>query len=192
MGTVEPHGDQGGVLPRTSILAAGFNEQVAGTQLNRYCGSGLEAVNQAAARVRSGWEDMILAGGVESMSRVPMASGGDPWAMDAATNYATDFVPQGISADLIATVEGYSRTDVDSFAVESQERAASGPAGSAVAQDSLAVHAKNTRTTTTNGSDQTFTLLMKELSDSCHTNSKYYLTAAITAGKYAGGIRDAA
>jgi acetyl-CoA C-acetyltransferase len=124
MGTVEPHGDQGGVLPRTAILAAGFSEDVAGTQLNRYCGSGLEAVNQAAARVRSGWEDMIIAGGVESMSRVPMASGGDPWAMDAATNYATDFVPQGISADLIATIEGFSRTDVDSFAVESQERAA--------------------------------------------------------------------
>ncbi len=124
MGTVEPHGDQGGVLPRTALLANGFSEQVAGTQLNRYCGSGLEAVNQASARVRSGWEDLILAGGVESMSRVPMASGGDPWAMDAATNYATDFVPQGISADLIATVEGFSRTDVDAFAVESQERAA--------------------------------------------------------------------
>ena len=124
MGTVEPHGDQGGVLPRTALLANGFSEQVAGTQLNRYCGSGLEAVNQASARVRSGWEDLILAGGVESMSRVPMASGGDPWAMDAATNYATDFVPQGISADLIATIEGFSRNDVDAFAVESQERAA--------------------------------------------------------------------
>jgi acetyl-CoA C-acetyltransferase len=124
MGIVEPHSDQGGVLPRTAVIKAGFNEQVAGTQLNRYCGSGLEAVNQAAARIRSGWEDLLLAGGVESMSRVPMASGGDPWAMDAATNYATHFVPQGISADLIATIEGFSRTDVDSFAIESQERAA--------------------------------------------------------------------
>jgi acetyl-CoA C-acetyltransferase len=124
MGIVEPHGDQGGVLPRTAVIASGFSEAVAGTQLNRYCGSGLEAVNQAAARLRSGWEDLLLAGGVESMSRVPMASGGDPWAMDPETNYATSFVPQGISADLIATIEGYSRTDVDAFAVESQMRAA--------------------------------------------------------------------
>jgi acetyl-CoA C-acetyltransferase len=74
--------------------------------------------------VRSGWEDLILAGGVESMSRVPMGTGGDPWATDVATNLATDFVPQGISADLIATIEGFSREDVDAFAVESQERAA--------------------------------------------------------------------
>jgi acetyl-CoA C-acetyltransferase len=124
MGIVEPHGDQGGVLPRTAAIAAGLPEPVAGTQLNRYCGSGLEAVNQAAARLRSGWEDLLLAGGVESMSRVPMASGGDPWAMDPETNYATSFVPQGISADLIATIEGYSRTDVDAFGVESQQRAA--------------------------------------------------------------------
>ncbi len=124
MGIVEPHGDQGGVLPRTAVLAAGYPEQVAGTQSNRYCGSGLEAVNQAAARIRSGWEDLILAGGVESMSRVPMGSGGDPWAMDPETNDATGFVPQGISADLIATTEGFSRRDVDEFAVESQERAA--------------------------------------------------------------------
>jgi acetyl-CoA C-acetyltransferase len=124
MGIVEPHGEQGGVLPRTAALAAGLPEPVAGTQLNRYCGSGLEAVNQAAARLRSGWEDLLLAGGVESMSRVPMASGGDPWAMDPETNYATSFVPQGIGADLIATTEGYSREDVDAFAVESQMRAA--------------------------------------------------------------------
>lgn len=124
LGVVEPHGEQGGSIARTAALAAGMPEPVAGVQLNRYCGSGLEAVNQASARVRSGWEDMILAGGVESMSRVPMASGGDPWAMDPETNYATSFVPQGISADLIATREGYSREDVDAFAVESQERAA--------------------------------------------------------------------
>ncbi|MTV25888.1 acetyl-CoA C-acetyltransferase [Nitriliruptoraceae bacterium ZYF776] len=123
LGVVEPHGDQGGVISRTAALAAGMPEPVAGVQLNRYCGSGLEAVNQAAARIRSGWEDLILAGGVESMSRVPMASGGDPWAMDPETNYATSFVPQGISADLIATTEGYSREDVDAFALESQVRA---------------------------------------------------------------------
>ncbi len=124
LGTVEPHGEQGGSLARTAVLATGFAEGVPGVQLNRYCGSGLEAVNQAAARVRSGWEDFILAGGVESMSRVPMASGGDPWANDPATNYATGFVPQGISADLIATIEGFSRADVDAFAVDSQRRAA--------------------------------------------------------------------
>ena len=124
LGTVEPHGEQGGSLARTAVLATGFAENVPGVQLNRYCGSGLEAINQAAARVRSGWEDFILAGGVESMSRVPMASGGDPWAQDPETNYATGFVPQGIGADLIATIEGYSRADVDAFAVESQRRAA--------------------------------------------------------------------
>ena len=124
LGCVGQVGDQGGVLARTAALASGLPEPVAGTTLNRYCGSGLEGVNQAAARVRSGWEDLILAGGVESMSRVPMGTGGDPWAMDVATNLDTAFVPQGISADLIATIEGYSRTDVDSFAVESQERAA--------------------------------------------------------------------
>ncbi len=124
LGTVEPHVEQGGVLARTAALAAGFSETVPGVQLNRYCGSGLEAVNQAAARVRSGWEDVILAGGSESMSRVAIGSGGDPWAMDPATNYETSFVPQGISADLIATIEGFTRHDVDAFAVESQGRAA--------------------------------------------------------------------
>jgi acetyl-CoA C-acetyltransferase len=97
---------------------------VAGVQLNRFCASGLEAVNQAAARVRSGFEDLILAGGVESMSRVPMGSDGGPWATDPATALATSFVPQGIGADLIATLEGFSRTDVDTFAAESQARAA--------------------------------------------------------------------
>lgn len=124
LGCVGQVGDQGGVIARTAAIKAGMPEGVAGTTLNRYCGSGLEGVNQAAARVRSGWEDLILAGGVESMSRVPMGTGGDPWATDVATNLQTDFVPQGISADLIATVEGFSREDVDAFAVESQERAA--------------------------------------------------------------------
>jgi acetyl-CoA C-acetyltransferase len=123
LGTVEPHVDQGGVVARTSAIFAGLPQAVAGQQVNRYCGSGLEAVNQVAARVRSGWEDLLLAGGVESMSRVPMGSGGDPWAMDAEVNYATGFVPQGVSADLIATTEGFSREDVDAFALESQIRA---------------------------------------------------------------------
>ncbi len=123
LGVVGPHGDQGGVISRTAAIAAGLPEPVAGVQLNRYCGSGLEAVNQAAARLRSGWEDLIIAGGVESMSRVPMGSGGDPWALDPETNYETNFVPQGIGADLIATIEGFSREDVDEFALESQSRA---------------------------------------------------------------------
>jgi acetyl-CoA C-acetyltransferase len=123
-GVVSPIGDQGMDLPRTAVIAAGWPESVAGVQLNRFCASGLEAVNQGAARVRSGWEDLILAGGVESMSRVPMGSDGGPYAMDPATNYDGYFVPQGIGADLIATIEGFSRTDVDAFALESQVRAA--------------------------------------------------------------------
>jgi acetyl-CoA C-acetyltransferase len=124
LGVVGPVGDQGGVISRTAAIAAGLPEAVAGVQLNRYCASGLEAVNQSAARVRSGWEDLIVAGGVESMSRVPMGTGGDPWANDPETNLDTSFVPQGIGADLIATIEGFSREDVDAFALESQVRAA--------------------------------------------------------------------
>ena len=124
MGIVSPVGDQGAVLPRIAALKAGYPEPVAGVQLNRFCGSGLEAINQVAARVRSGFEDLFLAGGVESMSRVPMASDGGAWAMDPATALATDFVPQGISADLIATLEGYDRAEVDRFAAQSHERAA--------------------------------------------------------------------
>ncbi|KRE39002.1 acetyl-CoA acetyltransferase [Janibacter sp. Soil728] len=124
MGIVSPVGDQGAVLPRIAALKAGYPEPVAGVQLNRFCGSGLEAINQVAARVRSGFEDLFLAGGVESMSRVPMASDGGAWAMDPATALATDFVPQGIGADLIATVEGIDRAEVDRFAAQSHARAA--------------------------------------------------------------------
>jgi acetyl-CoA C-acetyltransferase len=110
-------------IARTASLLSGLPETVAGVQVNRFCASGLEAVNQAAARVRSGFEDLIIAGGVESMSRVPLGSDGGAWAMDPATNLATDFVPQGIGADLIATLEGFSRTDVDALAAESHARA---------------------------------------------------------------------
>jgi len=124
LGVVTPIGDQGGDVAKTAVLAAGYPDTVGGVQLNRFCASGLEAVNQAAARVRSGFEDLILAGGVESMSRVPMGSDGGAWAMDPATAFATSFVPQGIGADLIATLEGFSREDVDAFAAESQARAA--------------------------------------------------------------------
>ncbi|HWH32769.1 MAG TPA: hypothetical protein VNU01_08880, partial [Egibacteraceae bacterium] len=124
LGVVEPHGDQGGDIARTAAIASGLPQEVAGVQLNRYCASGLEAVNQAAARVRGGWESLIVAGGVESMSRVRMGSGGDPWMMDPETSLASSFIPQGVSADLIATIEGYTRADVDAFAVESHHRAA--------------------------------------------------------------------
>ena len=123
LGVVSPVGEQGADIARTAALAAGFETSGPGFQLNRFCASGLEAVNIAAQKVRSGWEDLILAGGVESMSRVPMGSDGGPWAMDPETAYATSFVPQGVSADLIATMEGFTRDDVDLFAAESQTRA---------------------------------------------------------------------
>jgi acetyl-CoA C-acetyltransferase len=123
MGIVAPVGEQGSVLPKVAALKAGWDFQCAGVQLNRFCASGLEAVNMAAQKVRSGWEDLVVAGGVESMSRVPIGSDGGAWAMDPETNSATLFVPQGVGADLIATMEGFSREDVDAFALESQKRA---------------------------------------------------------------------
>ena len=124
LGCLTPLGDQGADIAKTAAIAAGLPDTVAGMQINRYCSSGLEAINIAAQKVRAGWDQMLLAGGVESMSRVPMGSDGGPWAMDPETAYNSYFVPQGISADLIATVEGFSRDDVDSYAVRSQERAA--------------------------------------------------------------------
>ena len=124
LGCVTPIGDQGANIARTAALAAGYETSGPGFQLNRFCASGLEAVNVAAQKVRSGWEDLLIAGGVESMSRVPMASDGGAWAMDPETAYDTSFVPQGISADLIATLEGFTRTEVDTYAAESQDRAA--------------------------------------------------------------------
>ena len=124
LGVVSPLGDQGGDVAKTAALAAGYPDTVAGVQLNRFCASGLEAVNQAASRVRGGFEDLILAGGVESMSRVPMGSDGGAWAMDPATALTTGFVPQGIGADLIATLGGWTRDDVDAYAAESHHRAA--------------------------------------------------------------------
>src|SRR3954463_7863074 len=123
LGVVSPIGEQGGDIAKTAALKAGYPETVAGGQLNRFCASGLEAVNQAASRVRAGFEDLILAGGVESMSRVPMGADGGAWASDPATALQTGFVPQGIGADLIATLEGWSREDVDAYAAESQARA---------------------------------------------------------------------
>ncbi len=124
LGCVTPVGDQGADIAKTAALVADWDEQVAGVQLNRFCASGLEAVNLAAMKVRSGFEDLVVAGGVESMSRIPMGSDGGAWAMDPATNMHTHFVPQGIGADLIATLEGFSRSDVDGFALRSQQKAA--------------------------------------------------------------------
>ena len=124
LGVVSPVGDQGSVIAKTAALAAGWDLKVAGMQINRFCASGLEAVNLAAQKVRSGWEDLIVAGGVESMSRVPMGSDGGAWAQDPETNLATGFVPQGIGADLIATLDGFSRDMVDEFGVKSHQKAA--------------------------------------------------------------------
>ena len=124
LGCVSPVGDQGADIAKTAALKAGLPDTVAGVQVNRFCASGLEAVNIAAQKVASGWEDLVFAGGVESMSRVPMGSDGGAWAMDPETNYDTYFIPQGVGADLIATIEGFTREDVDAYATRSQERAA--------------------------------------------------------------------
>jgi acetyl-CoA C-acetyltransferase len=123
LGVVSPHGDQGSDIAKIAAIAAGLPDTVAGVQENRFCASGLEAVNSAAAKVRAGWEDLLLAGGVESMSRLPIGSDGGAWMMDPMTNLDTGFVPQGIGADLIATLGGFSRRDVDEYAALSQERA---------------------------------------------------------------------
>lgn len=124
LGCVTPVGDQGANIAKTAALYAGWDYDMGGMQINRFCASGLETINNAAMKVRSGWEHLVVAGGVESMSRVPMGSDGGPMAMDPKVNLGIDFVPQGVGADLIATIEGFSREDVDNFAVLSQERAA--------------------------------------------------------------------
>ena len=143
LGVVSPVGDQGAVIARTAALVAGLPDHVGGVQLNRFCASGLEAVNTAAQKVRSGWDHLILAGGVESMSRVPIGSDGGAWAMDPLTNYDTSFVPQGIGADLIATIEGFTRDDVDLYALGSQERAAKAWAGGHFARSVVPVRDRN-------------------------------------------------
>ncbi|MFG1838894.1 acetyl-CoA C-acetyltransferase [Micromonospora sp. NPDC049175] len=143
LGIVTPVGEQGGDLARAAALLAGLPDQVGGVQLNRFCASGLEAVNSAAARIRSGWEHLLLAGGVESMSRVPMGADGAAWATDPQTALATSFVPQGVSADLIATLEGFTRDDVDGYALRSQERAAKAWAGGHFARSVVPVRDGN-------------------------------------------------
>lgn len=124
LGCVTPIGDQGANIAKIAALYADWNQKVSGVQINRFCASGLEAVNLAAMKIRSGWTDLVVAGGVESMSRVPMGSDGGAWFMDSEVSTKVNYIPQGVSADLIATLEGFSRTDVDSYAVNSHKKAA--------------------------------------------------------------------
>jgi len=124
MGCVSPVGEQGGDVAKTIVQVAGWDESVAGVQLDRFCASGLEAVNMAAMKIASGWEELVVAGGVESMSRVPMGAAGGAWFGDPEFNFQCKAVPQGIGADMIATIGGWSRGDVDAFALTSQQRAA--------------------------------------------------------------------
>ncbi|VVO87491.1 Putative acyltransferase [Pseudomonas fluorescens] len=124
LGCVTPIGDQGADIAKTATQVAAWDVSVAGVQINRFCASGLEAVNLGAMKVRSGFEDLVVVGGVESMSRVPMGSDGGAWALDPETNLHSHFTPQGVGADLIATLEGFSRDDVDAYALHSQQKAA--------------------------------------------------------------------
>ncbi len=124
MGCVSQVGEQGANIARAALLSAGWDQGVSGTTVNRFCASGLEAINMAAAKIMSGQDQLIVAGGVESMSRVPMGSDGGAWALDPETNIKTGFMPQGLGADLIATLEAFSREEVDRFALESHQKAA--------------------------------------------------------------------
>jgi len=124
LGCVTPIGEQGGDIAKFGHAMAGWSTKVSGVQINRFCSSGLEAINIAAMKIRSGWENLVVAGGVESMSRNPMGSDGGAWYLDPQVNSRTGFIPQGISADLIATVEGFSRETVDNYALDSHRKAA--------------------------------------------------------------------
>lgn len=124
LGCVTPIGEQGGDIAKFAHIYAGWDQVVSGMQINRFCSSGLEAINLAAMKVRSGWEELVVAGGIESMSRNAMGSDGGAWYLDPMVNSTLGFIPQGVSADLIATVEGFSRTDVDNYALNSHKKAA--------------------------------------------------------------------
>ncbi len=140
LGCVTPIGEQGGDIARTAVLDAGWAESVAGVTQSRFCASGLESVNLAAAKVASGFERLVVAGGVESMSRVPMGSDGGAWLLDERVIDAVGFVPQGISADLIATLEGFSRAELDAYAARSHQRAAVARAEGRFARALVPVH----------------------------------------------------
>jgi acetyl-CoA C-acetyltransferase len=124
LGCVSPVGEQGSDIARTAVLSAGWAQTTAGVQINRFCASGLEAVNMAAAKVKAGEADFAVGGGIEAMSRVPMGSDGGAWPIDPTSAFPTYFVPQGVSADMIASKYGFSRDDVDAYSVESHKRAA--------------------------------------------------------------------
>ncbi|WP_210687252.1 acetyl-CoA C-acetyltransferase [Mycolicibacterium sp. GESEQ-9] len=143
LGVVTPIREQGGDIARTVAIAACMPDTTGGVQLNRFCGSGLEAVNMAAQKVRSGWDDLVLAGGVESMSRITMLSDGGAMFNDVAFTYDHRIAPQGIGADLIATIEGFSREDVDAYAARSQERAAAAWSGGYFAKSVVPVKDQN-------------------------------------------------
>lgn len=143
LGCVTPVGDQGADIAKTAAMVADWDVSVAGVQLNRFCASGLEAVNLGSMKVRSGFEDLVVVGGVESMSRVPMGSDGGAWVMDPQTNIHSNFVPQGIGADLIATLEGFTRADVDAFALRSQQKAARASADGSFAKSLVPVTDQN-------------------------------------------------
>ncbi len=139
LGCVSPVGEQGGDIAVAAAARAGYAQSVGGAQLNRFCGSGLETVNLAAQKVASGWEDLVVAGGVESMSRVSILSDGGAWIGDPDTMLRNNFVPQGIGADMIATIDGYSREDVDAYALASQRRAADAWAANSFSRSIIAV-----------------------------------------------------
>ncbi|MBJ2247172.1 MULTISPECIES: acetyl-CoA C-acetyltransferase [Pseudomonas] len=143
LGCVTPVGDQGADIAKTAALVADWDISVAGVQVNRFCASGLEAVNLGAMKVRSGFEDLVVVGGVESMSRVPMGSDGGAWVLDPHTNMHSHFTPQGIGADLIATLEGFTRQDVDTFALQSQKKAARARADGSFNKSLIAVQDQN-------------------------------------------------
>ena len=140
LGCVTPVGEQGADIARTAVLDAGWAESVAGVTLSRFCASGLEAVNLAAAKVASGFEDLVVAGGIESMSRWTMGTDGGAWFMDPRINSGLAFIPQGISADLIATLEGFSRQDLDAYALQSHQRAAAARAAGHFGKSIVPVH----------------------------------------------------
>ena len=143
LGCVTPIGDQGSDIAKTATQVADWDVSVAGVQINRFCASGLEAVNLGAMKVRSGFEDLVVVGGVESMSRVPMGSDGGAWALDPETNLHSHFTPQGVSADLIATLEGFSRQDVDAYALHSQQKAARARADGSFSKSLVPVQDQN-------------------------------------------------
>ncbi|PKH83593.1 acetyl-CoA acetyltransferase [Pseudomonas sp. Choline-02u-1] len=143
LGCVTPIGDQGSDIAKTAVQVADWDVSVAGVQINRFCASGLEAVNLGAMKVRSGFEDLVVVGGVESMSRVPMGSDGGAWALDPQTNLHSHFTPQGVGADLIATLEGFSRQDVDAYALHSQQKAARARADGSFSKSLVPVQDQN-------------------------------------------------